>query len=220
MAAADKLIPQAKIIGLSLNGQVENGLSKYHMPSSKGVTRYKNPWTDAVAFLSGIYSKELHIATGNATWDQQTVDGNFLKSTYVPNRNTYNLLLGTIVAASENEWNELQIAISKCFNIIKPFHNTSYIPVGYEAYYYNLMGVLAPVPGATRGLYNANGVLLGNYAQGETYAAKWNSVKVPADAALNVVTPFLAPIASEDGTTFYYRYTGIRQWLDFTGYDS
>ena len=115
MAAADKLLPQAKIIGLSLNGQVSNGLSKYHMPGSRVVSRYKNPWTDAVAFFSGIYAKERQISGGDATWNQETVDGKFLRSTYVPNRNTYNMLLGTIVAVSEMEWNELQITISKCF---------------------------------------------------------------------------------------------------------
>jgi len=86
---------------------------------------FRNPYTDAVQFFASIYAKELKIAGGDPTWNQENVDGSVIKNLFTLNRNIHQLTLGSLVAITEPEWNELQIGISQAFNVVYPF-NTSY----------------------------------------------------------------------------------------------
>ena len=140
---------------------------------------------------------------------------------FTPNRNIHELTLGMIVAISEAEWNELQIAISKSFNIVYPFDIAGpWSPTEITAYN-TLMGVFDNGAVDPEALLGADFTPLGNFAQGTVWADAWNTIKVPYDLSIGVVTPFIAPIFQPAGATkFYYRYTGVRRWFNFIGYDS
>lgn len=223
MAASDKLIPTALTLANNLKGTKYSSGGTYKLPG-RNVSLNSNVYTDAVQYFASVYAKEVRIATTDATWDQKMIDGSNVTSVFTPNRNTHQINLGMLVAASEDEWNELQIAISQAFNTVYPFDipliTLAYSPSSITAYN-NLMGVfdngaVTPAP-----LLGADLSPLGNFAQGTTYADAWNTIKVPYDASIGVETFFIAPIAQPAGATkFYYRYTGIRRWFGFNGYDS
>lgn len=311
MASKDKLIPTAIIMSNSLKG-VKTTNNSFSMSYGKKRTLYDNNYTNAVYFFASIYAKELKISGGDATWNHKLVDGKNLTALYTPNRNIHDLTLGNVVASSEAEWNELQVTISRAFNIVYPFDiagTTSgsainvtitnsggpgpivgfypalpaanltgtgvgatfdvlvtAIPLGISAVscvnpgsgynigdtfnfptmpgslaeimtiasfggssiynpsqilaYNNLMGVFDNGATATFALTGADGSPLGTFAQGVTFADAWNTIKVPYDASIGVTTYFIAPIFQPVGATkFYYRYTGLRRWFDFTGYN-
>lgn len=312
MAAADKLIPTALTLANNLKGTKYSSNGTYKLPGKKN-TLFNNVYTDAVQFFASVYAKELQIANTNATWNQRMVDGSNVQSVFTPNRNIHQVTLGMLVAVSEEEWNEFQIAISRAFNIVYPFDisgttsgsainvtitnsggpgpvvgfypalpaNTltgvgvgatfdvlvTVIPLGVSAVscvnpgsgyqvgdtfnfltlpgqlvelmtiasfggssiynpsqilaYDDLMGVFENSTTATSILKGADGSNLGVFAQGEVFANAWNTTKVPYDASIGVKTFFIAPILKPVGATkFYYRYTGIRRWFGFEGYDS
>lgn len=120
MAASDKIIPTAIILSNSLR-DVKGSTNPFRMSYGKKRSKHDNPYTDAVFFFASIYAKALKIAGGNPSWNQQFVDGKNLQKLYTPNRNMHSLTLGSVVATSEAEWNELQKTISKAFNIVYPF---------------------------------------------------------------------------------------------------
>jgi hypothetical protein len=215
MAASDKLIPLAKIIAKSLTGFPANSSAGYAMPSAKKASQFRNPYTEAVAFFAGIYAKELKIAGGDATWNQRTIDGRTIRSPYVPNRGLYGLTLGTLIATSEAEWNELQIAIGASFDIVYPFDVPGVTLTPAEVLAYNTFmgtfdnGIVDPAP-----LLAADSTPLGVFAQGAVFANAWNTLRVPYDLTTGVVTQFIAPITQPvSATKFYYRFTGIRRWF-------
>ena len=223
MASKDKLIPTALTIANNLHGTKYSTGGTFKLAGKK-TSKWQNLYIDAVNFFASIYAKELKVANFNDVWDYRLVDGSVQKDVFTPDQNIHHLNLGMVVAFSENEWDELQITISKAFNIIYPFDIPSVVSLYTFTEITNLnalMGVFSGGSTLTKNLYNANGVLLGTYNQGVDYADAWNSVKVPADAALEVYTPFIAPIYQPAGANdFYYRYTGKRQWLSpFNGYD-
>lgn len=119
MAAADKLIPTALTLANNLKGTKYSSGGTYKLPG-KNNTLFNNVYTDAIQFFASIYAKELNIADANTTWNQRMVDGSNVQSVFTPNRNIHNINLGMLVAVSEAEWNELQIAISRAFNIVYP----------------------------------------------------------------------------------------------------
>lgn len=231
MAANDKITPTALLIANNLKGTKYSTKSTYKL-TPKTTSKYKNVYTDAVEFLASLYSKELKVADSNAVWNFRNADESPNKAPYSPNKNANYEILGQIVAFSELEWNELQIAISKAFNNIYPFDLASlagvYTPTE-QAYYLSQMGVLDGGATATEMLLDANGnVLSGPWPQDASvsgYANKWNVQKVAADAALGVDTPYIAPILKPtSGTNYYYRFTGKRRWnaspsAPFEGYD-
>ena len=224
MGAADKLIPIATTIANNLHGVRYSTGAIFKLPG-KSMGKFNNVWTDAADFFASIYAKELKIAESNSTWNYELVNGQPLKSPFSPNHHTHSLNLGMLVAVSEEEWNELQIAISRSFNIV----NVAIVPVpaGFTLndilYYFNLAGIFSKGTGATEALTDANGNALPGspFAQGVAYANAWNTLKVPADALLGVETPFLAPIYNQNPGTdeYFYRYTGVRRWFGFDGYD-
>lgn len=219
MAAEDKIIPTALIMANALHGIKPSTSNTFGLPAGKP-TRYKNPYTNAVTFFASIYAKELKVAGGDPTWNHTLVDGTNIKALFTPNRNIHDLTLGMIVAFSEFEWNELQITISRAFNIVYPFDITG--PwAGFEEVAYNaLMGTFGNGAISPFNLIADDGSILGNFNQGVDWADAWNTLRVPYDAANGVETPFIAPIAQPSGaSTFYYRYTGKRRWFDFTNYD-
>lgn len=227
MAAQDKITPTSLLIANNLKGTKYSTKNTYKLtPKSTG--KYKNVYTDAVDFLASVYAKEVKVADFNNLWNYRNADESPNKAKYSPNKNANYEILGQIVAFSELEWDELQITISKAFNNIYPFEVPSlagvYTP-SEQAYYLGQMGVIDAGSAITKQLFNANGVSLGTFNQGVAYAQAWNSLKVSADAALGVETPYLAPIAQQTQInvfipSFFYRYTGKRRWADpFTGYD-
>ena len=224
MAAQDKLIPSAITLSNNLKGTKLYTQGTFRMPAKKS-SKWANPYIDAMNFLASVYAKELRIASGNPSWNHRLVDGEPQKDVFTIDQNMHHLTLGNVIAFSENEWDELQIAISKVINIIGVQDNVPaglYTAAESKALFDNA-GMWAGGIGATLGLFDANGTLIGNFAQGVLYATKWNSEKVPADALLGVKTPFLAPVYNAPGGTalYYYRYTGDREWMaPFTGYDS
>lgn len=225
MAANDKLIPTAINIANNLKGTKFSTKSVYRLPGKK-TSKWQNLYIDAVNFFASIYAKELKVANFNDTWNYRLVDGSIQKDVFTPDQNVHHLNLGMVVAFSENEWNKLQITLSKTFNIVYPFDIPSitalYSPAEL-ANFYSLMGVLSGsnTPTLTLTDVNGNPVGVGAYPQGILYADAWNTLKVPADAALGVDTPYLAPIYQPTGATnFYYRFTGKRRWATpFEGYD-
>ena len=223
MASSDKLIPNAITIANNLH-EVKYSTSGFYKQPSKKINKYNNPLIDAINFVASIYAKEVKVADSNATWNYTLVNGLPQLDLFTIDQNTHHHNLGMVVAISEDEWNELQITISKVINNIYPL-KTSY----YTAYtnletkaYQALMGVFAGGVTPTKALLDADGNLINTYPQGAIYAEKWNTSKVPIDAALGVETPFIAPIYKPSGETiFYYRYTGKRMWAaPFEGYDS
>ena len=223
MASKDKLIPTALTIANNLHGIKYSTGGTYKLPGKK-FSKYQNLYIDAVNFFASIYAKEIKVANFNEVWDYKLVDGSVQKDVFTPDQNIHHLSLGMVVAFSETEWDELQVTISKAFNIIYPFDIPSVIALYSPtelSNFYNLMGVLPGGATPTLVLNDANGNPLGTFAQGITYADAWNNLKVPADAALEVITPYLAPIYQPTGATnFYYRFTGVRRWASpYTGYN-
>lgn len=223
MGSTDKLIPNAITVANNLHGIKYSTSGAYRQPAKK-ISKYKNPIIDAVNYVSSIYAKELKVANFNETWNYTLVNGQPQLDVFTPDQNLHHMNLGMIVAVSENEWDALQIAISKVINIIYPLKASYYTvyTLSETLGYFKQMGVFSEGPAATVGLVDANGGPLGIFAQGVTYANAWNNLKVPADAALGVETPFIAPIYQPSGETlFFYRYTGKRRWAaPFEGYDS
>jgi hypothetical protein len=174
-----------------------------------------------VEFFASIYAKELRIATGNPTWNHKLVNGKNLTVDYTPNFNIHELTLGNVIAFSEFEWDELQITISRGFNIVYPFDIVGGPWTPTEILAYNtLMGVDDGGVAPLRPLLGADSSPLGVFAQGIVWANAWNTIKVPYDLTIGVVTPFIAPIFQPlTATKFYYRFTGNRRWFSFAGYD-
>lgn len=230
MAANDKITPTALLIANNLKGTKYSTKSAYKL-TPKTTSKYKNVYTDAVEFLASLYAKEVKVADFNAIWNFRNADESPNKAPYTPNKNANFEILGQIVAFSEFEWNELQIAISKAFNNIYPFDLASlagvYTPAE-QAYYLGQMGVFGTVSGPKMLVDCQGNPLSGPWPQDASvsgYANKWNVQRVPADAALGVDTPFIAPILKPaSGTDNYYRFTGKRRWnasptAPFEGYD-
>ena len=224
MAAQDKLIPSAITLSNNLKGTKLYTQGNFRMPAKKS-SKWANPFIDGMNFLASIYAKALRVATGDASWNHRLVDGEPQKDVFTIDQNMHHLTLGSIIAFSENEWDELQITISKVINIIgvqNAIPSGLYTPTELQTLFANA-GMWSGGATATLALTAANAAPLGTFAQGVTYADKWNTLKVPADAALGVKTPFLAPVYNNPGGTplFYYRYTGDRQWMSpFTGYNT
>lgn len=226
MAANNKITPTALLIANNLKGTKYSTKSTYKL-TPKTTSKYKNVYTDAVEFLASVYAKELKVADFNDIWNYRNADDSTNKAPYTPNKNANYEILGQIVAFSETEWEDLQITISQAFNNIYPFDIASlagvYTP-SEKTYYENLMGVFSGGATPNRGLFDANGGLLGTFPQGTSYANGWNTLKISADAALGVETPFIAPIYKPaSATNYYYRYTGKRRWNTsplFNGYDT
>ena len=225
MAAQDKLIPSAITLSNNLKGTKLYTQGNFRMPAKKS-SKWANPFIDGMNFLASIYAKALRVATGDASWNHRLVDGEPQKDVFTIDQNMHHLTLGSIIAFSENEWDELQIAISKVINIIgvqNAIPSGLYTPTELQKLFANA-GMWAGGGTPTLVLSNANGVPIGTYPQGYVYAGAWNQLKVPADAALGVKTPFIAPVyklTPGGSPIFYYRYTGDREWMaPFIGYDS
>jgi hypothetical protein len=222
MAATDKLIPNAITVANNLKGIKYSTSGTYRQPAKK-TSKYKNPLIDAINYVASIYAKEVKVANFNETWNYTLVDGSPQLDVFTPDQNLHHMNLGMVLAISENEWNELQIAISKVINIIYPLSTSYYVPYTLAEYnsYLALMGIFNGGVTATKALLDVNGNLLGTFPQGITFADRWNTLKVPADAALGVDTPYIAPVYQPSGETiFFYRYTGKRKWATpFEGYD-
>jgi hypothetical protein len=229
MATESKLIPSATNLSNLFYGVKLYTKNVYRQPG-KIIGKYSNVYTDVVDFIASVYAKELTVANSNATWNYKLADGSNQTSVFSPDQGIHYETLGMIVAVSEFEWNELQQTISKALNIIRlpnAFHTTnpSY-STSDMAYFYNKMGLFSGGTTAALALLDANGAPLPGspYSQGVAYATAWNAVKVPADAALNVITPYIAPVANPipvAGDEYFYRYTGVREWAaPFTGYDA
>ena len=225
MAAQDKLIPSAITLSNNLKGTKLYTQGNFRMPAKKS-SKWANPFIDGMNFLASIYAKALRVATGDASWNHRLVDGEPQKDVFTIDQNMHHLTLGSIIAFSENEWDELQIAISKVINIIgvqNAIPSGLYTPTELQKLFANA-GMWSGGGTPTRVLSNANGAPIGTYPQGYVYAGAWNQLKVPADAALGVKTPFIAPVyklTPGGSPIFYYRYTGDRQWMSpFTGYNT
>lgn len=229
MAGEAKLIPTAVNLSNLFYGVRLNTKNVFRQPG-KIIGKYSNIYTDAVDFIASIYAKEIAVANSNSIWNYKLADGSNQTSVFSPDQETNYETLGMVVAFSEAEWNELQYTISKALNIIRfpnAFHtvNTAYSSSDMQ-YFYNKMGVFSGGTTASLALNDANGNPLPGspFSQGPTYATAWNNVKVPADAALNINTPFIAPIYNPipvAGDEFFYRFTGPRVWqTPFTGYDA
>lgn len=226
MAANDKILPTALLIANNLKG-TKYSTSRTYKLTPKPTGKYNNLYTDAVEFLASLYAKELKVADFNAIWNFRNADDSPNEAPYTPNKNANFEILGQIVAFSEMEWEQLQVAISKAFNHIYPFNIPAlagvYTPQE-QAEYNKMMGVFPAGSGATAPILLANGTPVPGspFPQGPAYAAAWNSLKVPGDAALDVETYFIAPIlnANVGVDPYYYRYTGKRAWESpFSGYD-
>lgn len=225
MAAQDKLIPSAITLSNNLKGTKLYTQGNFRMPTKKS-SKWANPFIDALSFLASIYAKELRVATGDAAWNHLLVDGEVQKDVFTIDQNMHHLTLGAIIAFSENEWDELQITISKVINIIGVQNIVLpplYTPTELQNLFANA-GMWSGGATPTLILNDANSVPIGTFSQGINYATAWNINKVPADAALGIKTSFLAPVykLTVGGTPlYYYRYTGNRKWKSpFIGYDS
>lgn len=229
MITDNKLLPKAYTIANNIKGIKLSTSGGYRMPYRK-TSKWQNPVLDAVNFLASVYAKEVKVADFNADWNKRLIDGEPQKDQFVVVQSSHYKTIGTIIAFSEMEWNQLQITISKLFNIIYPFTELETLQTAgiYNSTDINnmlsQMGVLGAGSTPTKALLDADGNSLPGspFNQGDDYAQAWNTLKVPADAALGVTTPYLAPIYQPAGATnFYYRFTGIREWFSpFEGYDS
>lgn len=219
MAAQDKLIPTALLLANNLKGTAYQTKNTYKLPAKKA-SKFQNPYTDAVEFFADIYQREI-LVTKQLEGTTPTASQIFSKQ-YTPNQNNRSLTIGMVVAFSEAEWNELQIAIARCFNTVYPFDIPSGPWTPTEITQYNdLMGTVDGGVAPNLALAGADSSPLGIFAQGIPYANAWNNLKVPYDASIGVVTPYMAPIFKPVGATkFYYRYTGNRRWFGFAGYNS
>lgn len=229
MAANDKLIPNAITIANNLQGVRLSTSNTFRQPSKK-VSKYDNPLIDAINYIASIYAKEVKVADNNAVWNYTLVNDKPQVDPFTLNQNIHHLNLGMVLAISESEWNELQVTISKVINIIYPLKSSYFSAYSIDEFqnFIDLMGIRAG--GATQYLLlrdAANNIIQGpgpggSWLQGISYVDAWNNIKVPTDAALEVVTPYLAPIYKPVGqTSNFYRYTGIRRWdSPYTGYNT
>lgn len=225
MAAEDKLIPTALTLANNLKGTKLYSTNTFKLPSKKK-SKWENPYIDAVNYFASVYAKELKVAAFNIEWNHELVNGEPQTDPATLDQNIHHLSLGMVVAFSELEWNQLQITISKAFNIVNVLYSTPsglYSPTDYT-YILNKMGVFTGGTTGTLALLDAaSNPLPGSpFAQGQAYAAAWNTLKVPADKLLGVETNFIAPVYQPAGETeYFYRYTGIREWMSpFSGYDA
>lgn len=224
MAAEDKLIPTALTLANNLKGTRLLSTSTFKLQSKKR-SKWENPYIDAVNYFASIYAKELKVAEFNNVWNHELIDGKPQVDPATLDQNIHHLSLGMVVAFSETEWDQLQITISKAFNIVNVLysHPTGlYTAVDYS-YILNQMGIFSGGTGATLPLLDAcSNPLPGSpFPQGVAYATAWNTLKVPADKLLGFDTNFIAPVYKPTGETeYFYRYTGIREWMSpFSGYD-
>jgi len=221
MGAQEKLIPIANIIHVNL-ANIPRPSSGAYKPPAKRISIGNNAYSDAVEFLANIYRREVQIASaksGRAV--PRFPQSPLLKRTFSPNVGIQDLTLGTILVLSQEEWLDLQVAISKCFNIIYPFDLIGPWTAPEITAYNDVMGVFFQEPGEGYPLFGADGSPLGDYAQGIDWANAWNDIKVPYDLSIGVITFFVAPIYQPPtANKYYYRFTGLTRWFDFTGYDS
>jgi len=215
MAAQDKLIPTALLLANNRKGTRYSTGGTYKLPAKKA-SKYQNPYTDAVEFFADVYQRELLIA--NQLEGTTPPASEVFSKQYTPNQNNRSLTLGMVVAFSEAEWEELQIAISRSFNIVYPFDQVGPWSKpeidGYEA----LMGTFWD---DSTELKAADGTTLDTgLTPGAEWAEAWNTLRVPYDKAQGINTPFIAPILRPvTGQHYYYRFTGPRRWFGFVGYN-
>lgn len=225
MAATDKLIPTALLLTNNLKCTRYSTSGTYKLPAKK-ISKYQNPCQDIFQFLGSIYAKELKVANSNELWNFEMntlfiLTPKKIQALYTPNRNVHDLNLATIVAVSEAEWNELQVAISKVCNIINIAYFMSVCPTNE---FNTNIGIFNKGTNSTATLIsNADGSTLGVYSQGVAYTNAWNTVKIPYDRARGYTSDYyLAPILNQNAgiDRYYYRYTGVREWISpFTGFD-
>jgi hypothetical protein len=225
MAANDKLIPTALTLANNLKGTKLYATNTFKLPGKKK-SKWENPYIDAVNYFASIYAKEVKVAAFNSTWNHELINGEPQVDPHTLDQNIHHLSLGMVVAFSEYEWDELQITISKAFNIIGVVYS---LPAGIYsvsdyAYILSQMGVFSGGITGTLALVDAasNPIPGSPFAQGVAYATAWNNLKVPADKLLDVETQYIAPVYKPTGQTeYFYRFTGIRKWASpFTGYNT
>lgn len=225
MGAQDKLVPAAGVIVNNLNGTAWSTKSTFRLPAKKA-TLYKNPLIDANDFLSSIHAKQLAIANNNQIWNGDMANtppvylSNQQLSAYSLDRGIHDEVLPGFAATTIEEWNELQTGVSRAYNIIGiPLLGTPTYSANEQTESLIRLGIFI----SNQNLFNAVGGLLGVYAAGTTYADAWNSVKVPADAALGYQTSYIAPVYPGliiPGVSGFYRYTGKSRWASpFTGWN-
>lgn len=217
MAAQDKLIPAAITLANNLSGVKLSTSGTFKMPT-KAKTKWDNAFIDVVKFFASIYAKQNKIATGDMSWNHKLDDGQPVIEPFSLDQNIAQLTLGSVVAISEAEWNEFQIAISRCYNIIKWLPAAPSLPYSPTelANLYSLAGLNHT---ANNSIIGADGTTLGvgfsKDAPNYTWHEKWNDLKVPYDKSIGVDTPYVAPIALSGPTPSinYYRFTGNRRWF-------
>lgn len=225
MGAQDKLVPAAGVIANNWAGTSWSTKSTFRLPAKKA-TLYKNPLIDANDFLSSIHAKQLAIANNNHIWNGDMANtppvylSNNQLSVYSLDRGIHDEVLPGFAATTIEEWNELQTGVSRAYNIIGiPLLGTPIYSANEQTESLIRLGIFI----SNQNLFNAVGGLLGVYAAGTTYADAWNSVKVPADAALGYQTSYIAPVYPGlviPGVSAFYRYTGKSRWASpFTGWD-
>lgn len=223
MGAQDKLVPAAGVIANNLYGTKFSTKSTFRM-TPKVKNMFANPQIDAVNFLGSIHAKQIKIADNNAIWNgilENTPPlyiSNKVLSQYTTVKGQHDEVLPGFAATTIEEWNELQTAISRAYNIIN-INGLSNLIYGAEALESQVQIGLQNLNVV---LTNAIGGLIGFYAVGAPYAEAWNSLKVPADAALGFDTPFIAPVLPQKTGVVdaWYRYTGKSRWaFPFTGWD-
>lgn len=217
MAAQDKLTPIAITLANNLNGTRLSTGATFKM-TSKAKSKWDNPFMDVVKFFASVYAKQNKVATGDMSWNHKLDNTQPNIDPFSLDQNISQLTLGSVVAISETEWNELQVAISRCYNIIKwlpiapalPYSQTEILNL------YKLAGIDITT---SNSIFGADGKLLGSgfskSAPNYTWHEKWNDLKVPYDKSIGIDTPYIAPIAPSGTTpsTNYYRFTGNRRWF-------
>lgn len=225
MAAEDKLIPTALTLANNLQGTRLYSTNTFRLPGKKK-SKWENPYIDAVNYFASIYAKERKVAAFNVEWNYELTNDEPQTDPATLDQNIHHLSLGMVVAFSETEWNQLQITISKAFNIVNVLYSKPaglYNSTDY-AYITEKMGVFSGGINSSLPLLDAcSNPLPGSpFNQGVDYATAWNTLKVPADKLLGYDTDFIAPLFKPSGETeYFYRYTGIREWMSpFSGYDT
>lgn len=230
MGAQDKLVPAAGVIANNWATTSWSTKSTFRLPAKKA-TLYKNPLIDAVDFLSSIHAKQLAIANNNHVWNGNMANtpptylSNKQLSAYSLDRGIHDEILPGFAATTIEEWNELQTAISKSYNTLMlaglgvPYLASPTYSINEETESLIRIGIFQK----GQSLTNAIGGFIGNYAPGTVYADAWNSLKVPADAALGYQTDYIAPVFPGLLVPFIsgvYRYTGKSRWASpFTGWN-
>lgn len=217
MASQDKLIPSAIALSNNLHGIKTSTTGTFKL-QGKPKSKWANPFIDVVMFFASIYAKQNKIATGDMSWNHKLDNNTFSTDLFTVDQNTAQLTLGSVVAISEAEWDELQVTISKAYNIIKWLPVATNLPYNQTelANLYSLVGIGYTDSSA---IYGADGKLLGTgfskAAPDYTWHKKWNDLKVPYDKALDIETPYIAPIAPSGPTPSmdFFRYTGNRRWF-------